>query len=116
MALGCSRKPCALLNVIMSVGTMIIGISLFFVGGAFQSDKFFQSEGQLKTYSDNLFIGCIIMACITILGSICGCASGYIPNKFFAIMFGVLITPIWITFLVMSVTAGSILASSNDGL
>lgn len=111
-----SRKPCALLNVVMAFAMLFIGISLLVVGGSFQSDKFFQSEGELRQYSDSLFLGCIIMAGITILGSICGCASGYIPNKCFAVMLGALITPIWITFLIMSITAGGIMASSEDGL
>ena len=116
MAVRCSRKPCALLNVIISVATLVVGISLFVVGGAFQNDKFYQTEGQLQTFSTQLFIGCIIMGCVTILGSICGCAAGFIPNRCFAIMFGLLITPIWIVFLVMALSAGGIMRSSDEGL
>lgn len=116
MALNCSRKPCALLNVIMALAVLVIGISLFIVGGAFQLDGFFQTEGKLKDYSDGIFLALVIMGSISILGAICGCASGWIPHKVLSMLFGLLLTPIWIVFLVLMLTTGGIMLGSEDGL
>jgi len=117
MVLPCKRKVVAVINFILAMLIGVVGFGIIGVLYEFNNQKFMQSYANLRDFSDVTFQWSFSIACCLLQVGLCGGAASYITSRPLAIMFGLILTPIWILLAIMAVTSSSILiGASGKGL
>jgi ABC-type spermidine/putrescine transport system permease subunit I len=93
----------------MSLAILTIGVGTTVASGYWNLDRFFNNPGTLRTFADSFFVAMIIVGLSCIVISLLGCALYKIESKVLPACYGSFLIPIWIIFVVLASTLGSIL-------
>jgi ABC-type branched-subunit amino acid transport system permease subunit len=111
-----TRTPFAWWNCLLSIGVFAIGVGTVIISGYLQNDVFFASPGNLQKFQSSMFVAILIVGLAAIAASLLGCATLRIRSKVIPITFCMLLTPIFVIFVVTSVKMQAVLQNTEDGV
>ena len=107
-----TRTPFAWWNCLLAVGVFTIGVGTVIISGYLQNDVFFASPGNLQKFQSSMFVAVLIVGLASIAASLLGCATLRITSRVIPVTFFVLLTPIFVIFIVTSVKMQAVLQNT----
>ena len=98
-----ARTPFAWWNFLISLGVFVIGVGTVIMSGLLQNDNFYAVSGPLQKFQGSVFVAMLIVGLAAITSSLLGCSTLRINSRLIAVTFGILLTPIFVIFVLVSV-------------
>lgn len=101
-----TRFPCALANAILACGVLTVGIGIVVAAGYYNTDRFLNSPGELRKYSDRIVTAMMVAGLLCICVSLLGCATIKIESRILPRVYGIFLIPAFIICLVCTISFG----------
>ena len=69
-----SRMPFAIINMLLAIGVLTCGFGVTVAAGYYNTDRFLNSPGPLREYSDSIVLCMLIGGLLMIIASLLGIA------------------------------------------
>jgi len=110
------RLPFAIINLVMACCVCIIGFGVTIAAGYYNTDRFLNSPGPLRVYSDKIVTAMLIGGLSCIVLSLLGCALIHVEHLALPRCYGVLLIPCTLIFIICSAMFHNLVNTSNKGL
>ena len=110
------RLPFAIVNLLMAIVTFGVGIAIVVCADIYNTDRFLNSPGELRDYSDSIVTAMLIGGLLCIILSIMGCAVIKVESLALPRVYGILLIPCFIIFIVCTAKFGALVNTGDKGL
>ena len=110
------RKYYATLNGILAFLIAGLAVAIIILLYIFSKDGFMFGIFSFKNNTDTILAWIMVISFALIQVAICGGAVSSINSRPLAYMYGGMLLPVWIAFLMLSLTGNSIYSASTEGL